>query len=289
MTLRKNLLAVKGFSDAKVSKILLASEKLIDSGATFVTARSIADERAGLVRISTGSKALDALLEGGVETRSVTELCGEFRTGKSQCCHTLAVTAQLPRSEGGGAGKVIWIDTEGTFRPERIKEIARRYGIEGDDVLDNIMVAHVHNSDQQVAAVKYAAATIVEDDAPVSLLIIDSIINCFRVDYTGRGELAIRQQTLNKHLNDIKKLANEFNLAVVITNQVSAKPDSTMSFGPGYSAVGGHILSHFSTTRLMLRKGRGEQRVVKVVDSPTIPERDAIVQITSVGINDVQE
>ena len=168
--------------------------------------------------------------------------------------------------------------TEGTFQPERIAQIANRYGIEGADVLDNINVARVFNSDQQVQAVKHAAACIVMDDAPYSLLIIDSIINCFRVDYVGRGELAIRQQTLNKHLNDIKKLAMEFNLGVVFTNQVSAKPDSTMSFGPGYSAVGGHILSHFSTTRLMLRKGRGEQRIIKVVDSPTIPESDSNFQ-----------
>ena len=289
MALKKNLLQIKGFSDAKVGKILAAASKLVPDASHFESALVIGERRAQIVRITTGAKAVDAMLGGGIECGSCTELCGEFRTGKSQMCHTLAVTAQLPRCEGGGAGKVIWIDTEGTFRPERITEIANRYGIDGADVLNNILVARVYNSDQQVQAVHHAAACIVADDEPYTLIIIDSIINCFRVDYVGRGELAIRQQTLNKHLNDIKKLTNEFNIAVVFTNQVSAKPDSTMSFGPGYAPVGGHILSHFSTTRLMLRKGRGEQRIIKVVDSPTIPESDSIFEIAANGVTDIKD
>jgi len=106
----------------------------------------------------------------------------------------LCVTSQLPISQGGGGGRVIYVDTEGTFRPERVKEIAEEYGLNSNDVLDNVLFARVNTCDQQIEIIKKAAAAIVEDSAPFRLMIVDSIMGLFRVEYSGRGELAMRQQ-----------------------------------------------------------------------------------------------
>lgn len=125
---------IKGISEQKATKILaegmdsdcklhsgqVADEthciavKLVPMG--FTTATEMHQRRSELISITTGSKQLDTLLAGGVETGSITEIFGEFRTGKSQICHTLAVTCQLPFDMGGGEGKCLYIDTEGTFR-----------------------------------------------------------------------------------------------------------------------------------------------------------------------------
>lgn len=241
-----------------------------------------------MLRLTTGSKAFDELLKGGLETGSMTELIGEFRTGKTQLCHTLCVTCQLPMDQGGGEGKALYIDTEGTFRPERIQAIATRYGLNPDDVLENVSYAKAHNSEHQMTLLEQAAGLMAENR--YALIIVDSATALFRTDFTGRGELAERQQRLGQFLRRLQRLADEFGVAVVITNQVTAKVDGGASmFGPQIAPIGGNIIAHASTTRLMFRKGRGEQRICKVYDSPCLAEGEATFAIGENGIVDATD
>jgi len=221
--------------------------------------------------------------------RSITELFGEFRTGKTQLCHTLCVTCQLAVSSGGGEGKALYIDTEGTFRPERLGEIAVRYGLKPEDVLDNVSYAKAYNSDHQMTLLEQAAALMVENR--YALIVVDSATALFRTDYTGRGELAARQQKLAQFLRRLQRLSDEFGCAVVITNQVVAKVDGgpAAMFGPQLTPIGGNIIAHASTTRLFFKKGRGENRSCKVYDSPSLPEGDATFAIGAEGITDASD
>lgn len=238
LSLSQTLLSIKGFSDAKVNKIRSAAANEYDP-LQFETANTALRVRMQTMKITTGSKELDTLIGGGVETRSIIEVYGEYRTGKTQLCHTLAVTCQLPKSMGGGEGKAIYIDTEGSFRPERIKEIAESYGLNADDVLENIITARVFTSDHQCAILSQVVSTITEEASPYRLLIIDSIMALYRVDYSGRGQLAERQQSLGRHLNMLKKIADNLKIAVVITNQVTAEPGTynDMMIGPSSIAL----------------------------------------------------
>lgn len=222
----------------------------------------------------------------------MTELFGEFRTGKTQLCHTLCVTCQLPINPGaasGGEGKALFIDTEGTFRPERLGEIAERFGLKPEDVLENVSYAKAYNSDHQMQLLEQAAALMVE--SRYSLIVVDSATALFRTDYTGRGELALRQQKLAQFLRRLQRLSDEFGCAVVITNQVVAKVDGgpAAMFGPQLTPIGGNIIAHASTTRLFFRKGRGENRICKVYDSPCLAEDEATFAIGAEGIKDATD
>lgn len=195
------------------------------------------------------------------------------------------MTAQLPRELGGGAGKVLYIDTENTFRPERVKSIAKRFELDAEEVLGNIMVGRAFTVDSLNTLLMQAAGAMVEDS--YSLLIIDSIMAPYRVDFSGRGELAERQQLLGRFLNKVQKISEQFNVAVYMTNQVTADPGGGMTYAVDpKKPVGGNIIGHASTTRLFLRKGKGEQRVCKIYDSPSVPESEVIFQLTEGGIND---
>lgn len=283
---KKTLLAVKGISEAKADKIIAEAAKLVPMG--FTTATEFHQRRAELISISTGSKELDKLLQGGIETGSLTELFGEFRTGKTQICHTLAVTCQLPIDQGGGEGKCLYIDTEGTFRPERLLAVAERYGLSGQDVLDNVAYARAYNSDHQMALLTQASAMMAE--SRYALLIVDSATALFRTDYSGRGELAGRQAALAQFLRMLLRLADEFGVAVVVTNQVVATVDGGAMFqADPKKPIGGNIMAHASTTRLSLRKGRGETRICKIYDSPCLPESEAMFAIMGHGIDDAKE
>ena len=224
---RKELLAIKGISEQKVEKLLDAAGKLTPMG--FTSATEIGLQRKDMIWVGTGSRELDNLLGGGFETGSITELYGEFRTGKTQLCHTLCVTCQLPIDQGGGEGKALYIDTEGSFRPERLTEIAERFGVAGEDILDNVAYARAYNTDHQAQLLTQAAAMMTENR--FALIVVDSVTALFRTEYTGRGELAERQQKLGKFLRSLQRLADDFGVACVITNQVTACVDG-MAFGP---------------------------------------------------------
>ena len=242
-------------------------------------------QRSNIIRVTTGSKELDTLLQGGIETGCITEAHGEFKTGKTQLSHTLCVTSQMSLEDGGGAGKVCYIDTENTFRPERIKAIAERFGLDPGDVLENIIVARAYTSEHQSQIITEAAAHFTE--SPFRMLIIDSLTGLWRVDYCGRGELADRQQKLNHRLAQLLKIAEEFNIAVFVTNQVTANPDGALAFAPKFKPIGGHIVAHACTIRLSLIKSRGDERICKVVDSPSHAESDARFLISDGGVADV--
>eukprot|EP01052_Picozoa_sp_SAG31_P040786 SAG31_NODE_6000_length_2220_cov_1.505422_2_plen_337_part_01 len=280
---RKELLAIKGISEQKVEKLLEAAGKHTPMGFTSATEMSLL--RKDMIWIGTGSRELDNLLGGGFETGSITELYGEFRSGKTQLCHTLCVTCQLPIDQGGGEGKALYIDTEGSFRPERLADISERFGVAADDILDNVAYARAYNTDHQTTLLGQAAAMMTENR--FALVIVDSATALFRSEYTGRGELAERQQKLGKFMRGLQRLADDFGVAVIITNQVTACVDG-MAFGPKFQPIGGNIIAHASTTRLMLKKGRGDSRICKVVDSPCRPEADASFCIQAGGINDVE-
>ena len=189
-TPKRQLITVKGISEAKAEKISNEAAKLVPLG--FTTASEFHSRRSELICLTTGSKQLDTLLGGGVETGSITEVFGEFRTGKSQLCHTLAVTCQLPIDMGGGEGKCLYIDTEGTFRPNRLVSIAERYGLSPNDCLDNVAYARAYNAEHQLNLLHLAAQMMAE--LRFSLLIVDSIMSLYRTDYAGRGESNISGQ-----------------------------------------------------------------------------------------------
>ncbi|CAN9205306.1 unnamed protein product [Alternaria alternata] len=286
---RRNLLKIKGFSEIKVDKVKDAIAKCQPSGGGFQTAHELGHLRKRVIKISTGSKALDAVLGGGFQTMSISEVFGEFRCGKTQLSHTMSVIAQLPKDMGGAEGKVAYIDTEGTFRPERIAQIAERFGVDPETAQDNITYARAMNSEHQMELLNKVAEFFVSNE--YRLLIIDSIMALFRVDYTGRGELNERQQKLNQFLSKLTHVAEEFNVAVLLTNQVQSDPGASALFASadGRKPIGGHILAHASATRILLRKGRGEERVAKIQDSPDMPEKEATYIITNGGINDAEK
>lgn len=240
-----------------------------------------------LVTLTTGSVELDKLLEGGIETGSITEVFGEFRTGKTQLCHTLCITCQMAVTDGGAEGKAIYLDTEGSFRPSRLQAIAERFGLDPAVALENVAYARAHNSEHQMELLKMAAAIMSQDR--YALLIVDSATALFRTDYMGRGELSERQMQMAQFLRQLTRLAEEFGVAVFITNQVVANPDGMSFAKDSTKPIGGNIIAHASTTRLRLRKGRGENRICSVVDSPTLPEADAQFALGPEGVCDAKE
>ncbi|KAK9009517.1 hypothetical protein V6N11_036049 [Hibiscus sabdariffa] len=262
MYTKKNLTGIKGLSEAKVEKICEAAEKIVNFG--YITGSDALLRRKSVIRITTGSQALDELLGGGIETSCITEAFGECRSGKTQLAHTLCVSTQVPFSPS-------WL-MKYYNRPDRIIPIAERFGMDPGAVLDNIVYARAYTYEHQYNLLLGLAAKMSEE--PFRLLIVDSVIALFRVDFTGRGELAERQQKLAQMLSP--KIAEEFNVAVYMTNQVIADPGGGVFISDPKKPAGGHVLAHAATIRLMFRKGKGEQRVCKVFDAPNLPEAEAI-------------
>ncbi len=266
--------------ESVATKIIDAARSKLKMG--FESATEVLKRRQEIGKITTGSKNLDNLLSGGIETQAITEAYGAFGSGKSQLAHQLAVNVQLPKEKGGFEGKVIFIDTENTFRPERIQQMAKSKGLDPNKVLENIFVAKAYNSDHQVLLVEKAKEIINKEN--VKLLIVDSLTSHFRADYLGRGTLASRQQNLNRHLHTLQKLAEAYNLAVYVTNQVMSRPD--VLFGDPTAPIGGHILGHQATFRIYLRKSKDNKRIARLIDSPSLPEGEAVFKVTSNGIED---
>lgn len=289
MVTKKNLAKIKGLSEMKVEKMKDAANKALLT-TSFMSANEFAEKREMVQKISTGSTDLDNMLGGGIQTMSITEVFGEFRTGKTQMAHTLCIAVQLDEENGGCGGKAAFIDTEGTFRPERLKEIACRFGLDPEEALENVIFARAYNSEQQNDLLTSLMSRFSEEPGKFKILVIDSIISLFRTDFTGRGELGERQQKLNQFLARLLRMAEEFSIAIFITNQMMADPGAAVTFvADPKKPIGGHVLAHASTTRLYLRKGRNETRVAKIYDSPDVPESEAIYAITSGGIDNSNE
>jgi len=270
-----------GLGDKTTAKLIKASMEKLDIG--FKSAEAVWEVRKNIARITSGSQELDNLFGGGIETGCVVEFFGEFRTGKTQIAHQLCVNVQLSKEDGGLNGNALYIDTEGTFRPERIIQMAEGLDLDHKVVLKNIVFGRAYNSDHQILLIKEASNLIKEKN--IKLIIVDSLIGHFRSEYVGRGTLANRQQTINTHLHDLLRLTDIFpELCVIVTNQVQSKPD--VFYGNPTVAAGGNIVAHGSTIRIYLRKGKGEQRVAKMIDAPHLPEGEAVFSITENGITD---
>ncbi len=251
----------------------------------FITAEELWKKRQNMLKCSTGSKSLDELLGGGIETQAMTEFIGEYGVGKTQICLMLSVMAQLPLEKGGLDGNVVYIDTEGTFIPERIFEIANAIGVDPHETLEKIFLARAYNSSHQCLLTDHLFKFCPEND--IKLVVVDSMIGHFRGEYIGRETLSERQQTLNSQLHKLLRLTEAFNLPVIVTNQVQANP--AQFFGDPNKPAGGHVMAHACTHRVYLRRGSKGTRLAKVIDSPYLPENSIRFKITEKGIEDVQE
>jgi DNA repair and recombination protein RadA len=275
----------------------------------FETGASVLQRREEIGKLSWQIDEVDELLGGGMETQSITEVYGEFGAGKSQVTHQVAVNVQLPHENGGLEGGAIFIDTEDTFRPERIDDMVRgldddlladeleRREIEGtvgddetmetlvEDFLDHIHVAKAFNSNHQMLLAEKAKDLTEESEEtewPVRMVCVDSLTAHFRAEYVGRGTLAERQQKLNKHLHDLMRIGDLYNTSILVTNQVQSNPDSY--FGDPTKPIGGNILGHTSTFRIYIRKSKNNKRIVRLVDAPNLADGEAVMRVQGEGL-----
>ncbi len=270
-------------SKQSASKLSEIARRLMSM--SFVSAMELWEKRKDMMRCSTGSEALDDLLAGGVETKAMTEFVGEYGAGKTQICLKLCVNVQLSPEQGGLDGGVIFFDTEGTFSAQRIHQIAQAMELDPDPILDGILVSRVYTSDHQILLLDHSFKICHEEG--IKLVVVDSLISHFRSEYIGRESLAERQQKLNNYLHKLLRLAEVYNLAVVVTNQAQANPNAF--FGNPTRPAGGHVLAHACTHRVMLRKSKGPKRIARIFDSPYIPERECVFRISERGVEDGEE
>jgi DNA repair protein RadA len=273
-----------GIGEKKALAIIDAARSSI--GISFIRADELLKMRQSVLRLTSGSKVVNRLLGGGLETQTITEFYGEYGSGKSQVCHQLCVNVQLPSEKGGLEGAALYVDTENTFRTERIVQMSEHLGLDPEQVVKNIIYAEAYTSDHQMFLLENADEVIKQNN--VRLIIVDSLTAHFRSEYLGREMLAPRQQKINKHMHKLIRLARAFNAVAVVTNQVMAKPD--VFFGDAVHPVGGHIVGHTSHTRLYLRRAsHGPVRIARLVSSPYLPEGEEIFKITGNGIEEVSE
>ena len=283
VTPRKELMEKTGISEETATGLIQKVREVL--GLELMTAQELFEKRQSAKRITTASKNLDKLLGGGVETQAITEFVGEYGTGKSQICMQLCVTAQQPPEQGGLGGKVLFIDTEGTFAPQRINDVAKARGLEPKQILENIIYARCYSSDHQMLLVDKAPKIV--DEEKIKLVVVDSLISHFRGEYVGREMLSERQQRLNQHIHRLLRLAEFYNCAVVVTNQIQSNP--TAFFGDPNRPAGGNVVAHASTHRIYIRKGKAQTRVAHVIDSPYLPGDQCRFAITAMGIEDAEE
>lgn len=273
-----------GIGERKAFEIINAARS--SSSLSFIRVDELVEKRQNVLRLTTGSKKLDTLLGRGIETQSITEFYGEYGSGKSQIAHQLCVNVQLPIENGGLNGSALYIDTENTFRTERIAPMAQHVGLDPNEAFKRIILAEAYTSDHQIFLLENADKIIKENN--VRLIIVDSLTAHFRSEYIGRESLAERQQKLNQHMHKLIRLARAFNAIAFVTNQVMASPD--VFFEESVRPVGGHIVAHTSHTRIFLRKAkRGPVRIARLVSSPYLPEGECLFKITEDGIKDVNE
>jgi len=266
-----------GVSDRVAREIIQAAREMLDMG--FQSGTEILEKRNDVAKISLGCSHIDNMMDGGFETGSITECFGQYGSGKTQLALMLAVSAQ----QDYPGSTVVYIDTENTFRPERVVDFAKGQGLDPDEILKNIKVARAYNSDHQML-LSEKVEEIIKEGNDVKLVVVDSLTAHFRAEFVGRGTLARRQQKLNKHMHTLALIADKHNLCVYVTNQVMAKPDQF--FGDPTEAIGGNIVGHASTYRIYLRRGRKGTRVAKLIDSPNLPDDECVFMITSDGIDD---
>jgi len=276
----REIVELTGMGSNTAIKVNRLAREKVDPG--FTPADQVLEQRSHMRRCRTGSSVLNHIMGGGIETGVITELIGEYGSGKTQICYNLSVLAPLPEEQGGLGGKVCVIDTEGTFLPERTKQIAESRGYDPAEVLDQVLVARAYNSSHQLTIIQQLPQVIQEQG--VKLVIVDSMISHFRGEYIGRGTLAERQQKIGSALGNLLRVAEAFNVAVVLTNQVQATP--AVMFGDPNKPTGGHVMAHACNHRVYIRKGRKNTRLIQVIDSPYLPEERVRIAITEAGVTD---
>ena len=276
------LMDAAGLTEVGAKKIIVVARASLQMG--FESGADLLKRRSNVIKLSSSSKELDKLMAGGFETGCITEVYGAYGSSKTQIAHQLAVNVQLPKDQGGAEGEAVYIDTENTFRPERITQMAKGMGLDPEKVLENIKVARAFNSDHQMILAE-KVEDLIKKGVNVRLVVVDSMTAHFRAEFIGRGTLAERQQKINKHMHVLQRLADRYNFVVLVTNQVMARPD--MFFGDPTEAIGGHIVGHNSTFRLYLRRGKKGSRVAKLVDAPNLPDGEAVFQVLEEGIRDL--
>jgi len=278
----RELSDVADIGETTATKIIRSARNVADVG-NFESGTVLLERRSKLGYVSSGSKSFDELLGGkGFESQAITEMFGEYGSGKTQVAHQLCVNVQLPKEKGGLEAHAFYIDTENTFRPNRIVQMAEAIDLDPDEVLNKIHVARAYNSSHQMLLVNKVKELSKEHSA--RLLIIDSLTAHFRAEFVGRGTLADRQQKLNKHMHDLLRWGDLNNGIICVTNQVSAKPDAF--FGDPTRPIGGHIVGHTATFRIYLRKSKGGKRIGRLIDSPHLPEGEAVFSVSEKGIRD---
>ncbi|MCW3981635.1 MAG: DNA repair and recombination protein RadA [Candidatus Bathyarchaeota archaeon] len=276
-------LETAGISEKKALEVIRLARGSID--VAFVRADELLKQRQDIHRLSTGSPTIDNLLGGGLETQTITEFYGQYGSGKSQVCHQLCVNIQRPVEQGGLEAAALYIDTENTFRTERLVQMAKHVDLDPVEVARNVIVADAYTSDHQIFLLQNSDKIIKENN--IRLLIIDSLTSHFRSEYVGRETLALRQQRLNKHMHKLIRLARAFNAVAVVTNQVMSKPD--VFFGDAVHPIGGHVVAHTSHTRVYLRKSaRGPVRIARLVSSPYLPDGEGVFKVTENGIEELE-
>ena len=276
---------IDGLGDKTAKKLIWNARNAL--GMTdFIQAKDI-DENVEF--ITTGSSELNKILGGGFQTGKLTEVYGPFKSGKTALGHTISVTSQLPVKKNGLNTSVAYIDTENTFSKEKIKRIARRFGLNPNETLSRIFHARIYSSDHQSQMIQ-KAETLCKTRG-VRLIIIDSLMALLRAEYVGIGKLAPRQALLNNIIHTLSRIAETYNCAVLLTNQVSVKMMGMFSTN---DAIGGNIVAHGCHFRVMFKtKGFSSNNSLKrravIVDAPDLPPEECEFYITSTGIADTDK
>lgn len=274
--------AIEGLGDKTAKKLIWNARNAL--GMTDFVSASELNENTEY--ITTGSSVLNRILGGGVSTGKLTEVFGPFKSGKTNLAHTIAVTTQLPKARGGLDSTVAYIDSENTFSKEKVKRIAQRFELDPNDVLSKIYHARIYSSDHQAQMI--AKAETLCKTRGVRLIVVDSLMALMRAEFVGIGMLARRQGVLNNMIHALSRVAETYNCAVLLTNQVATK---MMGMFSGDDAIGGNIVAHGCHIRMMFKtKGFSSNNSLKrraiIVDAPDLPPEECEFYITSVGIAD---
>jgi len=251
-----------------------------------ILASDLLEEEKRIQSITTGSSSFDEILAGGVWTGSITEIAGAYGTGKTQLCFQLCINAQIPQEEGGLEGSAYFIDTEGTFFPGRIVQMALAANLDSKEILSKILVSRAYNTNHLTLLISEAKRYFKERN--IKLLIIDSIASHFRAEFTGKEAIPARQQLLMRHGEILQRYADIYDIAILVTNQVLMNPDAVV-YGKIEEPALGLAWAHRPTHRILLRKSRGTARIARIFDSPILPERECVFYITENGISDSPE
>lgn len=270
-------------TDATAIKIISGARKMVDLGDSR-TALEMLEEDKNIPKLSTGVKELDMAMQGGLTPGLITQIYAEGGLGKTQWAKTIATIATRPVEEGGLDTDVLYIDTEGTFRPNRVKQIAEARGFDVGKTLSRIHTWTARTTAEQILLVQDEIKKKSAELGGCKLVIIDSLMTRFRGEFTGRGKLGERQNLINKHMFDLLSFARANNAVILVTVPVSANPDAF--FGNMAMPTGGNIVKHNSAYVLNIRRAKQGKVVLRVEKAPDLPMTEVLGQVKDSGMSD---